>query len=111
MMERFNDDERFLKIRNLLDRGDEDAIRQLPQGERREFLGFVEEVAILTNSKLIPREIAYYMFSYYPLKAAESPVFMETIDPDLQYWKVFFGFVNQMRKLEASPPAVKRFRF
>lgn len=111
MMERFFVNERFLKLCNLLDQEDEVAIGELPWEDRREFLGFVEEVAILVNSKLIPRKIAYYMFGYYPILAADSAAFMGTVNDDSPYWAVFFDFVGQMRELEESPPPPKSFRF
>jgi|SRR5215218_754317 len=111
MMERFFANERFLLLCDLLDEGDETAIGALPWSDRREFLGFVEEVAILMNSKLIPSRIAYYMFGYYPLLAARSPAFMGTVNRASQYWAVFFDFVDTMSELENSPPSPKRFRF
>ena len=111
MTERFFADERFLKLCNLLDEQDEAAIGRLPWEDRREFLGFVEEVAILMNSKLIPPKIAYYVFGYYPILAADSAAFMGTVNAHSPYWAVFFDFVDQMRKLEASPPPPRSFRF
>lgn len=111
MMERFFANERFLKLCDLLDEEDETAISELPWEDRREFLGLVEEVAILMNSKLIPCKIAYYMFGYYPMRAADSPAFMDTVNDNSPYWVVFFDFVGQMRALEESPPPPRDFRF
>jgi hypothetical protein len=111
MMERFNGEDRFRTLCDLLDHGDEAAIGRLPWSDRRDFLGFAEEVAILMNSKLIPERIAYYMFGYYPLRASESPAFMGTVNPDSPYWVLFFDFVNRMASLEASPPSTPSLRF
>jgi hypothetical protein len=108
--EKFFSDERFLDICTLLDEGDEAAIAQLPWSLRREFIGFVEEVALLVNSGLISSEIAYYMLGYYPMRAEESSAFMRDVNRKSQYWDVFFNFVHAMRRLEASPPPVKAFR-
>jgi hypothetical protein len=111
MMERYLSDERFLQICDLLDARDEDRLSDLKWGSKRVFLGFVEEVALLVNSKLIPREIAYYMLAYYPLRARESGAFMAEVDPDSQYWQVFNEFTREMEQLEAVPPDLKAFRF
>ncbi|HEV7616138.1 MAG TPA: hypothetical protein VGO36_07895 [Solirubrobacterales bacterium] len=108
--ERFFSNEQFLAICTLLDERDEGAIAQLPWSLRREFIGFVEEVALLVNSGLISREIAYYMLGYYPLRAVESPAFMHGVNWDSQYWAVFFDFISSMRRLEEFPPPTKAFR-
>ena len=60
-------------------------------------LGFVEDVALLVRSGLISREVAYYMFGYYPLRAAESKALMREVNPQSQYWQLFVHFISDMR--------------
>jgi hypothetical protein len=111
MIERFFSDDRYLRITVLLDAEDEASMGRVSWGERREFLGFVEEVALLVNSKLISPEIAYYMFGYYPILATKSKAFMRDINADSPYWTLFFAFVKQMQELEASPPGHQKLHF
>jgi hypothetical protein len=102
MMERFFSDQRFLQICALLDAEDEEGLAAISWPERREFLGFIEEVALLVNSKLISREIASYMFGYYPLRAAESGALMGGVNANSPYWRLFFTFVAEMKELESA---------
>lgn len=111
MIERFFSDKRFTKLCKLLDEQDEAAISRVPWEDRREFIGFIEEVALLMYSNLLPRKIVYYMFSYYPLRAWESSGFMRDVNKSSTYWIVFVDFVKQMQEFEASPPQVREFRF
>jgi hypothetical protein len=73
--------------------------------DKRDFLGLMEEVAMLTNSGLIRREVAHYMFGSYAVMCQESEFFWHNVDKDDIYWTLFHEFARSM-KLEQD-----RFRF
>ena len=42
-------------------------MKKTPIQDRRNFVGFLEEVAVMVNSGLIKKEVAHYMFGCYVL--------------------------------------------
>lgn len=81
------------------------ALSAIPFEDKRTFLGLLEEVALLVNSKFISMEIAHYMFGYYVLECADSPGFWS--DPNSPnegsaYWKVFFDFAESLRPYQGE---------
>jgi hypothetical protein len=83
---------------------DDPGLADLPVQQRRSFLGFFEEVALLTNSRQIKKEVANYMFGYYIELAARSRHLWSGLDPDSPYWTVFRDFASEMRGLEDKRP-------
>jgi hypothetical protein len=53
----------------------EPSIADLDLTRKEEVLAFYEEIAIMANSGLIGRRLAYYMFGYYAKKINESRAF------------------------------------
>jgi hypothetical protein len=104
LRERFRANDRLVRTATLLDSGDETKLATLKWSDRREFLGFLEDVDLMVNNGGFSREVAYCVFGFYALRASESEAFMRGIDADSPYWAQLFGFVNDMRKMEASPP-------
>lgn len=72
-----------------------------PQG-KRDFIGLIEEVALLVNSGLIRPELAHYMFGYYTLKCLESRYFWANITLDDIYWSLFHDFAKEMKQMEKT---------
>lgn len=103
---------RFLETpeyRRILDQlaGDQPSLRDESVQEKRNFIGFLEEVALMVNSRLIRREVAHYMFGYYVLLAARSENFWVDLDKDSEYWTLFRGFareMNEQRKAATKEP-------
>jgi len=93
---RFLEDESFRRILNMLATDDE-GLQTLPIQERRNFVGFFEEVALMVDSKLIRLEVAHYMYGYYVLLVADSKNFWAGLDPESEYWSVFRGFAGRLR--------------
>lgn len=79
MRERFKNNKIFQKICNLLDTNDE-GLLEIKFEEKRDFLGFFEEVAIAMNSGLIKPQVAHYMFGFYAIKCWESGKFWDGND-------------------------------
>jgi hypothetical protein len=83
-----------------------------PFKEKRDLLGFFEEIALMMNSGLIRNEVAHYMFGYYAIKCWESKYFWSTVYRESIYWSLFRDFVEQMKQIEQSFQYNKRkFRF
>lgn len=70
--------------------------------EKRSFLAFYEEIALMMNSGLIKRKIVHYMFGYYAIRCWESEIFWNNINRESAYWSLFKSFVEKMKKRENS---------
>ena len=111
MRRRFLEDPLFREILNLLALNSP-AITDTPIQDRRNFVGFLEEVALMVNSGLIRKEVAHYMFGYYVLLTDRCDSFWDGLDRDSQYWSVFRQFSTQMKGLsQGSTPSPSELRF
>lgn len=84
---------------------DNPELRNLEPQDKRDYLGLLEEVALLMNSRLIRSDVAHYMFGYYVTRCFHSVNFWENIERDSIYWSLFHNFALTMIAEE------KRFRF
>lgn len=111
MRRRFLEMPQFREILDLLQSCDP-GLRDFSIQDKRNFIGFLEEVALLTNSGLIKAEIAHYMFGYYVVLAAKSEDFWHGLDRESTYWAVFREFAQKMAALESRGlPAASTIRF
>jgi hypothetical protein len=111
MRRRFLEDPLFRDILNLM-AADSPALKGTPIQDRRNFVGFLEEVALMVNSKLIRKEVAHYMFGYYVLLTDRCDNFWDGLDRDSQYWSVFRQLAMQMKLMsEEQTPPVAQLRF
>ncbi len=109
MRRRFLEDALFREILNLLDR-DDPRLAQMPVQDRRNFVGFLEEVAILVESKMISRQIAHYMFGYYVLLADDSQNLWVGLRKEDRHWSLFRLYAAENRAMRGSPlPKALRF--
>lgn len=95
MRRRFLETPQYREILDLLQAKDS-RLREISIQEKRNFVGFLEEVALLTNSKLLSKQVAHYMFGYYVLLTESSHDFWEGLDRDSEYWTVFRAFAKEM---------------
>lgn len=96
---------RFLETpayRNILDmlQANDPELRSVSVQDKRNFVGFLEEVALMTNSRLIKCEVAHYMFGYYVILVASNDDFWEGLDRRSQYWTLFHQFADEMKKMQ-----------
>lgn len=98
---RFKEDTSFKEICDLLET-DDPRLAQVPFKDKRDFLGFFEEVALMLNSKLIRPAVAHYMFGYYAIRCAESDNFWSDVNRDTPYWALFNDFVARMKMAEQA---------
>ena len=99
MRQRFKDDPAFKEMCDLLET-DDPRLAEIPFKDKRDLLGFFEEVALMLNSKLIQPAVAHYMFGYYALRCAESKNFWSDVNRASPYWALFNDFVARMKKVE-----------
>jgi len=101
MRHRFKENPVFVRICGLLDFPTKAAeVRVLSFEEKRELLGFFEEVALLTNGHIISKRVANYMFGYYAIRCWKSDDFWWNINRDSYYWSLFRNFVENMEAVE-----------
>lgn len=93
---RFLENPSFREILNLL-ATDSPQLKDIPIQERRNLVGFLEEVALMVNSRIIRQRVAHYMFGYYVLLVDGSENFWDGLDKKSDYWAVFRSFAYAMR--------------
>lgn len=103
---------RFLEAtehREILDmlQANDPAIAQYSIQLKRNFVGFLEEVALMVNSGLIKQQIAHYMFGYYVLLVDRNEAFWVGMDRNSEYWTLFRRFAAEMKKVEEHSEALK----
>lgn len=96
MRDRIFSDDDFNEVQYALDYGSKEKVSELSLVQKETFLGFIEEVAVLENSKIINVDIAYYMFGHFAISCWESDQFWSDIDRNDEYWAVFKNFVERM---------------
>lgn len=101
MRRRFLEDQTFRRILNLVAVGDDSITHESIQ-DRRNLVGFLEEIGLMTNSGLIKPEVARYMFGYYVLLIDDSEPFWEGLNRDSEYWTVFRKFAKTIRAIDPA---------
>jgi hypothetical protein len=101
MRRRFMENETFRDVCTML-MTDDPRLRDVPLQDKRNFGGFIEEVALMVNARQIRMETAHYMFGYYVILCWKSENFWEGLDRESIYWTLFRDFAEQMRALEKN---------
>ena len=82
----------FNIIRQLIEH-DDINLQNYSFEEKRAYIAFFEEIALLTNSKLIKPDVAYYMFGYYAVKCLSSENFWRGFANKADiHWIIFMNF-------------------
>jgi hypothetical protein len=102
MRRRFLETPLFRDISNML-QTDDPRLRDLELQDRRNYVGFLEEVALMVESKLLAEEVAHIMFGYYVLLVDRSQHLWDGLDRTGRYWTVFRRFASKMGAMEAAP--------
>lgn len=105
MRRRFLETPRFRELLELL-ASDDERLKQVGVQDKRNFLGFLEEIALMVESDLIKREVAGYMFGHYVSLSRQSKNLWFGLDPGSVYWTVFHRFAEDMEHFaeEAKVP-------
>ena len=101
LRERLKKEPEFRRIVNLL-RGDEAELADIDFATKAEFVGLLEEVALMMNSGLVSKHVAHYMFGYYTLICDDSANFWKGMEKEGDYWALFRQFASRMRRLEVD---------
>ena len=101
MRRRFLEEKSFQDILSLIHDGCPDITKTSIQ-DRRNLVGYFEEVALMMNSGLIRPEVAHYMFGYYVLLIDNCEQFWDGLDRDGDYWAVFRAFAQRMKSMSIS---------
>jgi hypothetical protein len=99
MRKRFRESEVISKLISMLEKNDSN-LAEVSWSEKVELLGFYEDIALMVNSGLIKRDVAFYMFGYYAIRCWESEYFWDDVNRDSPYWSLFRIFASQMKAIE-----------
>lgn len=108
MRRRFLENPAFRDILNLL-ATDDPALAHCSVQDRRNLVGFLEEVGLMVKSDMIRPAVAHYMFGYYVRAISKSQYFWEGLDANSEYWSVFREFAAQLERQGSSRAASLRF--
>lgn len=106
MRRRFLESPEHREILDLLQAHDP-SIADYSVQAKRNFVGFLEEVALMVNSGLIRQDVAHYMFGYYLRLVDENEPFWIGMDRDSEYWTLFRRFASRMRSLSTQSEILK----
>jgi hypothetical protein len=101
MRYRLKDSAVFQEICALLE-ADDQKLDEVPFKDKRDLLGFFEEVALMMNSGLIRKNVAHYMFGYYAIRCWESEHFWSNVNRESIYWALFRDFATTMKTMEKT---------
>lgn len=104
MRSRFQESPVFRRILDLLSTNDP-AVKDVSVQDRRNLVGFLEEVGLMVNSKLVRPEVAKLMFGVYVDLVNKSDDFWEGMDRTSVDWTMFRRFSETLRKVAEAPPA------
>jgi len=88
---------------------DAEELKAIPYRRKLEFLDFFEELALMINSRLIDKRLAYYMFGWATIKCWESDNFWKFFDEkgrkvditkNQRSLSLFAGFAKQMIEVQ-----------
>ena len=100
----------YKTICNYLE-NDDLELSKISYEDKVSFLGFLEQIALLVNSKLLSIEVASYVYGYYVMKCAESKNFWtKELDRESDYWILFFSFsrkCSQIKPENINPDKLK----
>jgi len=106
MRKKLKENDVFKNMCALLEKDNEELL-DVKFADKRDFLGFFEEIALMMNSKIIRKEVAHYMFGYYAIrcwkygddfwKSNECDNEFKKRDP---YWILFREFAQEMERVE-----------
>ena len=95
-------DRNIQEIVELLESGEKQRIRKISIRRKEEFAAFFEEIAMMVDSKLLKKKIAYYMFGYYTILCDESGEFWSGLGKNEHYWSLFNRFAADMKSIRAK---------
>ena len=109
MRTKFKETEPYCKIYPLMNaterkkKESKEKLENLKAREIYDFVGFFEELALMMNSKLIPKKVVFYFFGYYILLTRKmTKYFLSNEELKDPLWSVFVDLSDEMRKIGRS---------
>jgi hypothetical protein len=99
MTREWNRDAEIQEVFRLLEENPA-ALRTYDAKKKRDFIEHYEDVAVMYESGLMRRSIAFYMFGYYAIRCFESEDFREGIELESPYYALFRRFAKEMSQIE-----------
>jgi hypothetical protein len=97
----WSDDKDVQEIIVLLDDDPQGKLAKIHPSKKVAFVGYYEEIALMLESGLLKKRIAYYMFGYHTIRCYENKSFWtEDMEIESQYWSLFRRFAKQMKKID-----------
>jgi len=90
---------------------DDPKLAEVPIQDRRNFLGFFEEIQLMVDSRLVKPEVAHIMFGRYVRMADQSEHLWTGLKKDDRYWTIFRRMAADTQRREALPTPAKPLRF
>jgi hypothetical protein len=90
---------------------DHPRLAEVPLQDRRNFLGFFEEIQLMVDSRLVKPEVAHIMFGRYVRMADDSRHLWAGLEKGDRYWAIFRRMAADTQRREALPTPAKPLRF
>jgi hypothetical protein len=98
--DRFFEDERFKSVRLLIEKGKKDPTLEgesVSRDDRKAYLTFFEEIALLDNSGLLDHKVANYMYGYFVVSCLDSKLFWVGLKKSEKQWGLFFWYAESLK--------------
>jgi hypothetical protein len=97
----WSEDKEIQEIISLLDDDPQGELLKMPRSRKEAFVGVYEEIALMLESGILKKQIAYYMFGYHTIRCYENKDFWtKEMDRESPYWTLFRRFAQQMKKID-----------
>lgn len=87
---------------NSQDRECETKLSNLSYQRKIEFIGYYEKIALLVQSNVIEKNLAFYFFAYYAIRCWQSNAFWKDLNRNGAYWRLFANYAQEMEETESS---------
>jgi hypothetical protein len=87
------------EIIRLLDEKQE-SLRDYDVKTKQDFIDRYEDVAVMYESGLMRRSIAFYMFGYYAIRCNDSEEFWTGLETNSAYHSLFRRFAKEMKQID-----------
>jgi len=101
---RLFDNEELYEVLCLVDADDVKLAAPDMADKKRKFATFIEEIALLVNTKQIDSAVAYYMFGYYARAARFGTNFAADFEFTEEHWGLLFKFAEEAGAFAEAHP-------
>ena len=101
LRKRFQENDIFKDMCQELE-DDSPSLAKRPFKEKRELLGFFEDIALMVYSNLVRKNVVHYMFGYYMIRCWKSDNFWKSLNRECEYWALFKHFAEEMEKFDST---------